>query len=67
VLVMQEDDCVMSQLPAHDAEALTSHAAPPAPDIVVAHLERGRRRADAPPAHFDEAQAEQALWQEFRN
>jgi hypothetical protein len=28
-------------------------------------LERGH--AGAPPAHFDEAQAEQALWQEFRD
>jgi hypothetical protein len=29
--------------------------------------EQGLRHADAPPAHFDEAQAEQALWQEFRD
>jgi hypothetical protein len=57
----------MSQCSAHDAEASTSHAAPPAPDVTVTHPEQGLRRADAPPAHFNEAQAEQALWQEFRD
>jgi hypothetical protein len=62
---MREDGCVMSQRPAHDAKASTSHAAPPAPDVAVVHPEWGLRRADALPAHFDEAQAEQALWQEF--
>jgi hypothetical protein len=67
VLVMWEDDCVMSQHPAHDAEALTSHATPPAPDIAVAHPEQGLRRAGTPPTHFDEAQAKQVLWQEFRD
>jgi hypothetical protein len=49
----------------HDVEASTSHAAPPALDIVVAHPEQGLRHAVAPPAHFNKAQAEQALWQEF--
>jgi hypothetical protein len=39
VLVMQEDGCVMSQRPAHDTEASTSHAAPPASDVAVSHLE----------------------------
>jgi hypothetical protein len=39
VLVMWEDGCVMSQRPAHDAEASTSHAALPAPDAAVAHPE----------------------------
>jgi hypothetical protein len=62
---MREDGCVMSQRLAHDAEASTSHAALPAPDVVVTHPEQGLCRADAPPAHFNEAQAEQALWQEF--
>jgi hypothetical protein len=64
---MREDGCVMSQRPAHDAEASTSHAAPPARDVAVAHPKRGLRRVDALPTHFDEAQAEQALWQEFRD
>jgi hypothetical protein len=67
VLVMREDGCVMSQRPAHDAEASTSHVAPPAPDVAVAHWEQGLRRADAPSAHFNEDEAEQALWQEFRD
>jgi hypothetical protein len=51
----------------HDVEASTSHAAPPAPDVTVAHPEQVLRRADAPPAHFNEPQAEQALWKEFRD
>jgi hypothetical protein len=58
VLVMRKDGCVMSQGPAHDAEASTSHAAPPAPDVVVSHPELELRRAGASPIHFDEAQAE---------
>jgi predicted RNA-binding protein with PIN domain len=37
----------------------------PARDVAFTHPEQGLRRADVPPAHFDEAQAEQALWQEF--
>jgi hypothetical protein len=65
--VKREDACVMSQHPAHGAEASTSHVAPPAPDVTVAHLEQGLRCADAPPAHFNGAQAEQALWHEFRD
>jgi hypothetical protein len=35
VLVMREDGCVMSQRPAHDAEASTSRAAPPASDVAI--------------------------------
>jgi hypothetical protein len=64
---MREDDCVMSQRPVHDAEASSSHAVLPAPDAVVAHPEWERGHTGAPPAHFDEAQAEQALWQEFQD
>jgi hypothetical protein len=30
-------------------------------------LEQEREPASAPPAYFNEAQAEQALWQEFRD
>jgi hypothetical protein len=58
---------MMSQHPVHDTEASTSHAAPPAFDIAVSHLEQGLRRSGEPPALFNEAQAEEALWQEFRN
>jgi hypothetical protein len=39
VLVLQEDSCVMSQRPTHDAKALMSHATPPTPDVAVAHPE----------------------------
>jgi hypothetical protein len=55
VLVMQEDGCMMSQHPAHDTEASTSHAAPPAFDVAVSHPEQGLRCPGAPPAHFGEA------------
>jgi hypothetical protein len=54
---MREDGCVMSQRPPHGAEASTSRATPPAPDVAVAQLEQELRRADAPPTHFNEAQA----------
>jgi hypothetical protein len=37
----------------------------PAPDAIVTRLEQERGHAGAPPTHFDEAQAEQPLWQEF--
>jgi hypothetical protein len=62
---MQEDGCVMSQRPAHDAEASSSRAVLPAPDVIVARPKQECGHAGAPLAHFDEAQAEQALWQEF--
>jgi hypothetical protein len=64
---MREDGCVMPQRPVHDAEASSSRAILPAPNVVVAHPEQERGHAGAPPAHFDEAQAEQALWKEFRD
>jgi hypothetical protein len=64
---MREDGCVMSQRPARGAEASSSHAVLPTPGVVVAPPEQERGHTDAPPAHFDEAQAEQALWQEFRD
>jgi hypothetical protein len=67
VLVMREDSCMMSQRPAHDAEASTSRAAPPAFDVAVVHPKQELRCAGALPAHFDEAQSEQALWKEFRD
>jgi hypothetical protein len=40
---------------------------PPAPNTSVARPEQERERASAPPAYFNEAQAEQALWHEFRD
>jgi hypothetical protein len=62
---MREDDCVMPQRPTHDTKALSSRAGLLAPDVTVARPEQGH--VSTPPAHFDEAQAEQVLWQEFRD
>jgi hypothetical protein len=33
----------------------------------AARLEQGQDEADAPPAHFIDAQAEQGLWEELRD
>jgi hypothetical protein len=57
----------MSQCLAHGVEASTSRAALPAPDVAIVHPEQGLGRTGAPPAHFDEPQAEKVLWQEFRD
>jgi hypothetical protein len=43
VLVMREDGCVMSQRPAHNVEASTSHTASPASDVACP-LRRGPGR-----------------------
>jgi hypothetical protein len=55
----------MSQRLKHDAEASTSRATPPAPDVAVSQLEQGLHRPGVPRVLLDEVQAEQALWQEF--
>jgi hypothetical protein len=52
----------MSGHPTHSAEASSSRAALPASDGTAARLEQEREHVNAPPAHFSEAQAEQALW-----
>jgi hypothetical protein len=39
VLVTREDGCVMPRQPTHGAEASSSCAGLPAPDVTVAHLE----------------------------
>jgi hypothetical protein len=49
------------------AEASSSRAALPASGGVAARPEQERERVNAPLAHFGDAQAEQALWQEFRD
>jgi hypothetical protein len=67
VLVKRVDGCVMSQRPAHDAEASTSRAALPALGVVDSQPEQGQRHHGVLRALLDEAQAEQALWQEFRD
>jgi hypothetical protein len=64
---MRKDDCGMSRHPTHGVEASSSRAALPTPDGTAARPEQEREHASATPAHFSEAQAEQALWQEFRN
>jgi hypothetical protein len=67
VLVVREDGCMVPWQPMHGAEASSSRAGLPTADTNVACSERERERASAPPAYFNEAQAEQALWQEFRD
>jgi hypothetical protein len=57
----------MSRRPADGAEASSSRAVLLASDGTMARLEQERERVDAPPTHFADAQAEQALWQEFRD
>jgi hypothetical protein len=58
---------MLSGRPTHGAEALSSRATLPASDGTAARPEQGRERVNAPPAHFSEAQAKQALWQEFHD
>jgi hypothetical protein len=62
---MRLDGRVMPRWPTHDAEASSSRAGIPAPNTVVVRLEQEREPASVPPSYFNEAQAEQALWQEF--
>jgi hypothetical protein len=57
----------MPRRPTHGAKASLSRTGLPAPDATVARLKQEREPASAPPAHFNEAQAEQALWREFRD
>jgi hypothetical protein len=57
----------MPRCSTHGAEASSSRGALPTPDAIVTRPEQGRGLTGAPPTHFDEAQAEQALWQEFRD
>jgi DNA repair exonuclease SbcCD ATPase subunit len=64
---MRNDDCVMLGRPAHGNEASSSRAAPPASDGTATRPEQEREHVNASPTHFADAQAEQALWQEFRD
>jgi hypothetical protein len=64
---MREDDCVVLRRLTHGVEASSSRAALPASDGTAARPEQEREHASVPPAHFNKAQAEQALWQEFRD
>jgi hypothetical protein len=64
---MREDDCVMPRQPTRGAEASSSRAGLLAQDVTVARPEQEKGHASAPPTHYDKAQAEPALWQEFRD
>jgi hypothetical protein len=59
---MREDGCVM-----RGAEASSSRTALPSSGGTAARPEQEGEHVNAPPAHFSEAQAEQALWEEFRD
>jgi hypothetical protein len=61
VLVARGDVGTALGRPADGAGASSSRAG------LAARLEQEREDADAPPAHFIEAQAEQGLWQELRD
>jgi hypothetical protein len=64
---MREDGCVMSGRSTRGAEASSSRAALPASDGTTVRPEQERERVNASPTHFSKAQAEQALWQKFRD
>jgi hypothetical protein len=66
-LMVRDDGCVMSGCPTDGAEASSSCAVLPASNGAVARPEQERERAITPPAHFADTQAEQELWQEFRD
>jgi hypothetical protein len=65
--MMREDGCVMLGRSTHGAEASSSRAALAASGGIAARPEQYRECVNAPPAHFGDAQVEQALWQEFRD
>jgi hypothetical protein len=67
MLVMREDGRVMSGHPTHGAEASSPRATLPASGAITVRSEQEEERVNALPAHFSEAQAEQALWKEFRD
>jgi hypothetical protein len=64
---MWEDGCEMLRRLTHSVEASSSRTALPALDVVVVRSEQERGHDSAPPTHFDEAQAERVLWQEFQD
>jgi hypothetical protein len=66
-LVVRDNGRVTSRRPADGAEASSSRAVLPASDGAAARPEQGREHAITPPPHFADSQAEQELWQEFRD
>jgi hypothetical protein len=67
VLVVRGDGRVVPRRRTHGAEASLSRAGLPALNTAVVGLEQEREPAGAPPAYFNEARADQALWQEFQD
>jgi hypothetical protein len=59
--VARSDAGVALEGPADGAGPSSPRAGP------AARLEQGQDEADAPPAHFIDAQAEQGLWEELRD
>jgi hypothetical protein len=59
--VVRSDAGAALGCPADGAGPSSSHTGP------AARLEKGQDEADAPPAHFIDAQAEQGLWEELRD
>jgi hypothetical protein len=66
-LVARDDGGVMSGRPADGAEASSLRTVLPASDSTTACSEQEREHAVTLPPHFADAQAEQELWQEFRD
>jgi hypothetical protein len=66
-LVVRDDGRVMSGRPADGAEASSSCAVLLASDGAAAYPKQERERAITLPAHFADTQAEQEMWQEFRD
>jgi hypothetical protein len=64
---VRDDGRVTSGRPTDGAEASSSRAVLTASDGTAARPEQGRECAITPPPHFADAQAEQELWQEFRD
>jgi hypothetical protein len=62
VLVVRDDGSTAPGRPADGVEASSSRGVLPASNGTAARPEQEWERADAPPAHFASAQAEQALW-----
>jgi hypothetical protein len=57
-MVMREDDSMVPRRPTHDAEALSSRVGLPTANTSMASPKQEWERASAPPAYFNEAQAE---------
>jgi hypothetical protein len=64
---MRDDGGMAPGRPTDGAEASSSRGVVPASDGTATRPEQERERGNTPPAHFASAQAEQALWQEFRD